>query len=116
MKRATFEACLKIEARPNSLLIQIVHAPDSQGSRLAKQIRRWTRDKGIVYAEKRFLAIYLPKAEIVPEDERGLTAGMVFKLDGRAYWDKGYETTSFLDTLAFKGQVSISDCTDLMKE
>lgn len=71
------------------------------------QIKRWLSSYGSKVAEQRFIATYLPMAKLIPEEEAGLTDGLVFEYGGDIFWDAGYETRSMLDVLVAMNEVFI---------
>ena len=71
------------------------------------QIKRWIKTYGSKTAEQRFITTYLPEASLVPEEEAGLTDGLVFEFKGSIFWDRGYETRSLLECLLAMNEVFV---------
>jgi hypothetical protein len=77
---------------------------DVPWKKFKKQVRRWIRERGEPDAEKRFILNYIPEAKVLDPAKIGaLTDGLLFSLNGTVYWDRGYETKSFLEELMTNG-------------
>jgi hypothetical protein len=102
--------CLTVYFSTSSQTGKFMVAPTSSPvarTNFRDQIKRWLSNYGSKVAEQRFLATYLPMARLVPEEEAGLTDGLVFEYGGDIFWDAGYETRSMLDVLVAMNEAFI---------